>query len=133
MKNFLFFIKSATISSLIFAHTPQGLKYQSTVYNKEGIAVCQKKLQLKLSILDGAANGTTVYEEIQKAVTDNDGNFSIMIGNGSVLYGTFNVINWANGLKWLKTEIDIKGNGNYTILEHSKFLDQLPLLGIKNK
>ena len=48
--------------------------------------------------------------------------FSIVIGNGTVVSGTFAGINWGNGTKWLKTEIDIAGGNNYVVMGSSQFM-----------
>src|ERR1700755_1284442 len=95
-----------TSTSLIFAQAPQGLNYQAVAYNGSGVPVPNQLLGVRLSILDGSATGTLVYQETQAPTTDNTGLFSIVIGNGTVVSGTFNTINWSNGSKWLKTEID---------------------------
>lgn len=131
MKNFFF--KSVAISSLIFAQAPHGLKYQATAYNSSGAVIAKQTINVRLSILEGSATGALVYEEKQKAVTNNEGLFSVVIGSGSVVAGTFNVINWGSGFKWLKTEIDVKGDGRYFLLENSKFIKQSSLLCFNNK
>jgi hypothetical protein len=39
-----------------------------------------------------------------------------------VVSGTFANINWGNGTKWLKTEIDIAGGNNYVVMGSSQFM-----------
>ena len=39
-----------------------------------------------------------------------------------VVSGTFAGINWGNGTKWLKTEIDIAGGNNYVVMGNSQFM-----------
>ncbi len=109
-------------SVLIYAQAPQGLNYQAVAYNASGVAVTNQLLGVRLSILDGSATGTLVYQETQNPTTDNTGLFSIVIGNGTVVSGAFNTINWGNGSKWLKTEIDITGGTNYVVIGTSQFM-----------
>ncbi len=104
------------------AQAPQGLNYQAVAYNAGGTPVINQGISVRLSILDGSATGTTVYQETQNPTTDNTGLFSIVIGNGVVVSGTFASINWGNGSKWLKTEIDITGSINYLVMGTSQFM-----------
>ncbi len=104
------------------AQAPQGLNYQAVAYNAGGTPLVNQAISVRLSILDGSATGTTVYQETQNPTTDNTGLFSIVIGNGVVVAGTFAAINWGNGSKWLKTEIDITGGTSYLVMGTSQFL-----------
>ncbi len=123
MKKYLILILIVKLFSLsVFAQAPQGLNYQAVAYNASGVAVTNQLLGVRLSILDGSATGTLVYQETQNPTTDNTGLFSIVIGNGTVVSGTFSTINWGNGSKWLKTEIDITGGTNYVVMGTSQFM-----------
>ncbi len=105
-----------------FAQSPQGLNYQAVAYDASGQPNSNKPIGIRLSILDGSATGTIVYEETQSPTTDNTGLFSLVIGNGNVVSGAFNAINWGNGSKWLKTEVDITGGTNYIVMGTSQFV-----------
>ncbi|MFT3908548.1 MAG: hypothetical protein QM737_03935 [Ferruginibacter sp.] len=109
-------------NTMIFAQAPQGLNYQAVAYDGAGVPVANQLLGVRLSILDGSATGTLVYQETQTPNTDNTGLFSIVIGNGTVVSGTFNTINWGNGSKWLKTEIDITGGTSYVAIGTTQFM-----------
>ena len=80
MKKLFFLILILTCSRLIFAQAPQGLNYQAVAYNGSGVPVPNQLLGIRLSILDGSATGTLVYQETQGPTTDNTGLFSIVIG-----------------------------------------------------
>ena len=123
MKNLLLLlITCLIIHPSIFAQAPQGLNYQAVAYNGSGVPVINQPISVRFSILDGSATGTIVYEETQNPITDNTGLFSIVIGNGTVVSGTFNTINWGSGSKWLKTEIDITGGTSYLVMGTSQFM-----------
>ncbi len=111
-----------TSAGLVFAQAPQGLNYQAVAYDAGGLPVVNTTISVRLSILDGSATGTLVYQETQGPTTDNTGLFSIVIGNGTVVSGAFNTINWDNGSKFLKTEIDISGGTNYVVMGTSQFM-----------
>ncbi|MFT3908547.1 MAG: hypothetical protein QM737_03930 [Ferruginibacter sp.] len=121
-KNIFLIVLILTCSRLVFAQAPQGLNYQAVAYNGSGVPVTNQLLGVRLSILDGSATGTLVYQETQAPTTDNTGLFSIVIGNGTVVSGTFNTINWGNGSKWLKTEIDIAGGTSYVVMGTTQFM-----------
>ncbi|MFT3908542.1 MAG: hypothetical protein QM737_03905 [Ferruginibacter sp.] len=121
-KNILLIVLILTCSRLVFAQAPQGLNYQAVAYNGSGVPVPNQLLGVRLSILDGSATGTLVYQETQGPTTDNTGLFSIVIGNGTVVSGVFNTINWGNGSKWLKTEIDITGGTSYVVMGTTQFM-----------
>ena len=120
----IFTVLIATIVFIVLANAqaPQGLNYQAVAYNGTGTPVINQSISVRFSILDGSATGTPVYEETQNPTTDNTGLFSIVIGNGTVVSGTFNTINWGNGSKWLKTEIDITGGTSYLVMGTSQFM-----------
>lgn len=122
MKNVLFVAKTILLCSIIFAYSPKGLTYESFAVNGEGNAIGKKRMILQVSILDGAPDGTLLYRETQEVDTNDSGKFTIEIGNGDVVQGSFNVINWMGRRKWLKTEIDTNGNGNFFTLGNEPFI-----------
>lgn len=101
---------------------PQGINYEAVAYNNLSQPVTNRTVGIRLSVLDGGANGTVLYQETQAPNTDNTGLFSIVIGNGTVVSGTFAGINRGNGTHWLKTEIDITGGNNYVVMGSSQFM-----------
>ena len=109
-------------SIIIKAQAPQGINYQAVAYDNTSQPVTNQTIGVRLSVLDGGASGTVLYSETQTPNTDNTGLFSIVIGNGNVVSGTFAGINWGNGTKWLKTEIDIAGGNNYVVMGSSQFM-----------
>ena len=76
---------------------------------------------MKISILQGSAEGTVVYAETQLPETNANGLVSIEIGTGSTS-DDFTAINWTGGPYFLKTETDLNGGANYTIVGTSQLL-----------
>lgn len=122
MKKTFTFLFSSLLYISIAAQAPQGINYQAVAYNNLGQPVTNQTVGVRLSILDGGAAGPVLYSETQAPNTDNTGLFSIVIGNGTAVSGTFAGINWASGTKWLKTEIDIAGGNNYVLMGSSQFM-----------
>ena len=63
-----------------------------------------------------------VYSETQTATTNANGLVSLQIGMGTALSGTFAGIDWAAGPYYVKTETDLSGGTNYTIISSNELL-----------
>ncbi len=98
-----------------FSQTPEKISYQSVIRSADNQLVTNQEIGIKISILQGSANGTAVYSETQSPTTNLNGLISIEIGSGTVVEGNFAEINWANNNYFIKTEIDPTGATNYTI------------------
>lgn len=108
--------------STVNAQTPQSFNYQAVARDGAGNALANKTVGLALSILDGSPSGTVVYSETFSPVTNAQGLFTVAVGAGTPVTGTFAAINWATGSKYLKTELDPAGGHNYTITGTSELL-----------
>ena len=122
MKNLLtiLFISFITLSS--FSQAPQKFSYQSVVRNASNELLVGQTVGIKISILQGSANGSAVYSETHTPQTNANGLATLEIGGGSLLSGNFANINWANGPFFVKTETDPNGGNNYTITNTSQLL-----------
>jgi hypothetical protein len=96
------------------AQAPQALNYQGVARNISGAPLVSTAIGLRLSIHDGSPTGTVVYKESQTPTTNTFGLYTVSVGNGTVLTGTFNTINWGSGDKYLEVEIDPAGGTSYT-------------------
>lgn len=112
MKKLLLF-SAFIVSFLSFSQVPQGISYQAIALNSSGNPVASSNIRVKLSILDQTANGTVLYSETQQKTTTAQGLFNLIIGQGTVVSGTFNTINWGTNSKFLKVEMDVTGGTNY--------------------
>jgi hypothetical protein len=84
--------------------------------------VVSQAVGMQISILQGTATGTAVYEETQTLTTNTNGLVSLEIGTGTIVSGTFNTIDWSNGPFFIKTETDPTGGTAYTITGTSELL-----------
>lgn len=119
---FLLSMLLMTVSS--FAQSPQKMSYQCVVRNSAGALVANQSVGIKITILQGSASGTVVYQETYNPnpQTNANGLVTVEIGGGVELSGTFSAINWASGTYFLKTETDPTGGSNYTISGTSQLL-----------
>lgn len=109
-------------TALLWAQSPHKMSYQSVVRDAAFVLVKNTAVGMKVSILQGSATGTVVYAETHTPTTNINGLVSVEIGGGTVVTGTFNTINWANGPFFVKTETDPTGGTNYTITGTSQLL-----------
>lgn len=110
------------ISLLTFAQVPQGISYQAIAMNGSGAPVVSSNVRVKLSILDATATGTVLYSETQLKLTNANGLFNLTIGQGTVVSGTFNTINWGTNSKFLKVEMDAAGGTTYVLVGTTQLL-----------
>jgi beta-glucanase (GH16 family) len=88
--------------------------------------VTNQIISLKFNIRVNSNTGTIVYSEIQHPLTDNQGNISVRIGNGTPLAGVFSQINWSQAVHYLTIEfftgmnscqwVDVTSNPNGQIV-----------------
>lgn len=83
--------------------------------NNSGTELVSQAIGVKISVIDGAPNGTVVYAESHDVTTNVFGLFSLQVGNGTLLSGNFAAINWGSGSKYIKTEIDPNGGNTYSV------------------
>jgi uncharacterized protein (TIGR02145 family) len=122
MKNLFTFILFSFIVLSALAQAPQKFSYQTVVRNASNQLLVGQTVGIKISILQGSANGSAVYAEVHTPQTNANGLATLEIGTGSLVSGNFANINWANGPFFVKTETDVNGGNNYTITNTSQLL-----------
>ena len=122
MKKFSFLIASLLFALCVQAQAPQKFSYQTVIRNASNQLLVGQTVGIKISILQGSANGNAVYSETHTPQTNANGLATLEIGGGTLLSGNFANINWANGLFFVKTETDPNGGNNYTITNTSQLL-----------
>jgi len=104
------------------AQPPQAFKYQAVVRDNNGDIIQNQNVSLRISIHDGYSTGTVIYQEIHSAITNQFGLVSVDVGTGTPVTGYFSSIDWANGSKYLETELDPAGGSNYTSMGTTQLL-----------
>jgi uncharacterized protein (TIGR02145 family) len=122
MKKISFLIAILLLSLSIQAQAPQKFSYQTVVRNASNELLVGQTVGIKISILQGSANGNAVYAETHAPQTNANGLATLEIGGGTILSGNFANINWGNGPFFVKTETDPNGGSNYTITNTSQLL-----------
>jgi len=120
-KNLILAVFCLIISAMTFAQVPQKMSYQAVVRGSDNNLVTNSEISIRISILQGSADGEAVYTETHSATTNANGLVSIEIGDGTSS-DDFSAINWANGPFFVKTETDVNGGNNYDIIGVSQLL-----------
>jgi uncharacterized protein (TIGR02145 family) len=98
------------LSLLALAQAPQGFNYQATIRNSSGQLLLNQIVSVKFNVLQNSSTGTIVYSETQTTTSDDLGQISLIVGQGTPTTGTFSAINWGSGNYYMGIELNT-GNG----------------------
>ncbi|MFH0865240.1 MAG: hypothetical protein V1904_03545 [Bacteroidota bacterium] len=124
-------MKKSTFLIIIFclafmltnAQAPQSFNYQAVVRDYNGVVISNQPVSFRITIHEGSASGTIVYQELQTAKTNQFGLITLAIGNGVPAEDmTFSAIDWSKKAKFLQVEIDVTGGSSYTDIGSSELL-----------
>ena len=115
MKNLI----SIIISTLFFyfpshAQTSQTIPFQATVMDSSANLVSNQNISVRITIHDSPSR-TILYQETQSVNTNDQGQFTVTIGSGTVVSGTypFSGTGWEGNPMYAQFEIDKTGGTNY--------------------
>lgn len=115
----LFFF--ALLSIPIYAQAPKIFNYQSILLNDDDSPFVDELVQLRIHIIAGDSPGQVVYSELQETATSPIGYFSIDIGTGTPISGSFDAIDFATNLHFLTIEY-AQADGNFKELGNIRLL-----------
>lgn len=122
MRHFLYFLFGVLLSLNSFAQAPSKMSFQAVIRNSSNQLVVNQSVGMRISVLQGSSNGTSVYVETQTPTTNTNGLVSFEIGSGTTISGNLDAIDWSNGPYFLKTETDPTGGTSYTITANNEML-----------
>ena len=126
MKKSLLVTLLLCFTAFLFAQAPTLFKYQGVARGINQQPYANTDLGLKISIVldngSGTGAGEVQYAERHLTFTSPVGIFSLNVGNGDVLFGDLEEINWGSGSYWLKVEMDVEGGDNYLYMGNSPIL-----------
>ena len=96
-----------------FAQAPQGIPYQAVARNSSGAVLASTAISVRFTIRDSVASGAIKYRETFSVTTSTQGIFSVNVGQGTPVTGTFAGINWGTNAKFLQVELDPAGGSSY--------------------
>jgi len=102
------------LSSIVtYGQTPEGINYQAVIRKTDGSLVANTTIAIRIQLKQNSATGTVVYSERQSVITSQYGLVNFVIGQGTVLSGTFSTINWSTGNYWVSLGVDFINGTNY--------------------
>ena len=99
-----------------YSQVPDAINFQAIARNANGDVLANTEIMLRLSILDGSAEGTQVYSEVRTLTTNNYGSFSFQIGRDVTDFeGDFSAIDWSANDKFIKIDYDPTASSNFDL------------------
>jgi uncharacterized protein (TIGR02145 family) len=122
MKRHTVFMLFLLLAQVISAQTTPGFNYQALVRDSEGKVAQNTDVQFRIGIVSGNMQGPTLYQETHQIATDEYGQITLSVGNGSPVSGDFQNIDWANAPTFLKVELDLTGGTDYELMGITQLL-----------
>ncbi len=108
------------ITNLAQGQTPYGINYQAVLRNSMNQIVTNQNVGIRMSILENSTTGTVIYSETFNTTTNAYGLVNIVLGQGTVLSGVFNTIDWGSASHFVKVDVDFTGGLNYQFMGTSQ-------------
>ena len=115
MKQTLLLVLSGFLTLASLGQAPGQINYQGVARNVVGNVLPNQHISLRLTIHDGGASGTIVYQETRNLKTNLFGLFNIAIGSAGAdnVQGSMSTVDWANSQKYLQVEMDPAGRNAF--------------------
>lgn len=114
---------SVVLSGTVLSQTSEAFKYQAAVRNSSGELITNQGVTLRISIRDITANGTILYRETHSPTTNDYGLVNINIGDGTLISGSFEIINWGINEKFISIDLDPNGGSSYVSMGTTQLLN----------
>ena len=98
-----------------------GFNFQALARNTSGKLMPVQALDIRVSLTQREGQAVkTLYAENHRAITDDLGLFSLSIGNGTPLAGTFTEVPWSSGAVWMDLEVRSAGEKAYALVQSTQ-------------
>ena len=91
-------------------NVPGAISYQAVARDAQGMPLADTNVQVRFTLIADSIYGAAEYVETHTLNTNSMGLFTTAFGAGTPVSNTFGNINWTEGNKFLKVQIDT-GNG----------------------
>ena len=105
-----------------YSQVPQAFNYQAVARDNSGNLIVSHNVGVEIYIRQTSSTGTVVYIETFTALTNQFGLFTLQIGTGTPVVGTFSTINWSTGSYYLDVKMDPTGGSTYADMGTSQLL-----------
>ena len=122
MKNYLSIVILLFLTLSLNAQAPQGFNYQATVRNSAGELIIKSNVYFKFNVFQGSQTAVPVFTETHYVPTDDLGQVTLVIGEGTANTGVFSEIDWSLGSYFLGIELSINDANNYKAMGTTQLL-----------
>jgi len=112
MKKTFLLVAAFVIATLSQVVAQNSFSYQAVIRNN-GEVISNKQVALRISLLK---DNTSYYQETQTTTTNDYGNISINVGEGTVISGSFDAVPWESMKVMMKLEVDANGGSDFAEL-----------------
>jgi hypothetical protein len=105
--------------TLALAQSTDGISFQAVIRDSEGELISNRRISVRISILQGSDTGNAVYTQSFNVQTNAQGLVSLAVGSGN----NFGSIDWSAGPYFIKSEADPAGANNFNIVGTSQILN----------
>lgn len=99
----------------IQAQVPEQISYQAIIRDAQGELLQNQRIDLKLSIVKGSTQVSSIYTETYSAMTNENGLVTLSIGTGTSS-SNFADIDWGQGPLFIKIEANTQNSNKYNIV-----------------
>ena len=110
------------VPAVAMAQVPQAFEFQGIARDVSGNILSTQSVGLRLGVIAGSPTGTLTYQETHAAVTSPLGLFTVQVGNGTPVVGTFAGVDWSSGPHYMKVELDPAVGNNYQLMGTTQML-----------
>jgi len=100
----------------------QGMNYQAVARDAAGQVIANLPVSLKISLASKNGAQGEYYTETHQVVTDQNGLFKIIIGEGKDASGKLADVPWSKDQIWLNIAMDAKAGKNFALVSSTKLL-----------
>jgi hypothetical protein len=112
---------AASLNAQVSA-VPQKFNYSTQVTDSLGAPIAGRFISMRATLHNGSGTGPAVYCEIDTATTSATGIFTVVIGGGAIMSGSFSGIPWANAAIYFQVEMDVNGGTNYVNMGNAQLI-----------
>lgn len=124
MRQFLFFSLFFLVTiSLVGQTIPPGTTYQAVARDAKGDLITNQTIEAKIMLLANSPTGSVIYAEKHQINTDEQGLFSVVIGDGQITQGNYANISWKSDQIWLEMAIRENKEADFVSLGASPLLE----------
>ena len=109
------FVAFATLLATTMTMAQSGFNYQAVIRDASGNLLADQEIALRITLTTESGN-QTYYQEMQTVRSNAYGAVSVVVGEGTVVRGSFSNVPWNSGNVYMKTEFDPTGVGTDDLL-----------------